>query len=407
MERNEPMQEDEFVVAVQGYADPNFERVVDAFAAGIEDPHHSGAALSVWYEGAEVVSVHAGTAHSAEAESWDDDTLAVLFSASKGLTAIVFAQLESAGEVDLNAPIELVWPEFGAHGKGTVSIADVLAHRGGVSAPRDDLPLDLVLDSQAFAEYLAQQKPLWEPGSGHAYHAITYGTIAQELIRRITGHELGELFNIRVAAPLGADATLHATAEDVKRTAHIITTTAWQTAVTGGNPEDDAWMGRALSLGKAFPRALVSGDEGFNDPRVLMAGVAGAGGVGTASALGKIWSATVTETDGVRLLNDEAVKHLRRERSAGPWVFDPKPPYHRWGAGVQLSSAITPWFSPDSFGHDGAGGQSGIADPGLGVALGYVTNRMDVEDRVLPLVAEILRSIKHRPAHNEPQQRLS
>lgn len=388
------MHEYKDVVAVYGRVEPGFEGVVDVFTASIKDSHQSGAALSVWYHGVEVVSVHAGTAHSRAAQKWDDSTLAVLFSASKGLTAIVFAQLEAAGAVNLDAPIGDFWPEFAAHGKGAISIADVLAHRGGVSAPRDDLPLDMVLDYRTFAAYLAKQEPLWKPGSGHAYHAITYGTIAQELVRRITGSELEEVFQAQVATPLEADCTLHATEIKVGRTAHIITTTAWQNSVTGGTPHDDAWIGRSLSAGIAFPRALVSGDEGFNDPRVLLAGVAGAGGIGTASALGKIWSATVTDTDGVRLLDDKAVDRLCRERSSGPWVFDPKPPYGRWGAGVQLSSAVTPWFSTNSFGHNGAGGQSGIADPSLGVALGYVTNRMDVEDNVQPIVTEILSCIR-------------
>jgi CubicO group peptidase (beta-lactamase class C family) len=380
-------------VVVEGRADTGLESVVDVFAAGIHDPERSGAALSIWHQGREVIAVRGGSARSRVSDGWSDDTLAVIFSASKGLTALVFAQLEAEGLLDLDAPIASVWPEFGAHGKGHTSIADVLAHRGGVSAPRDDLPLDVVLDSRAFAGYLAEEEPLWEPGTGHAYHAITFGTIAQELIRRVTGHELGEEFAQRIALPLRADATLHPTEAEVARVAHIITTPHWASAITNGTAEDDAWIGRALSAGTAFPRALVDGDAGFNDPRVLLAGVAGAGGLSTASALGKIWSATVTETEGQRVIDDAAVWRLKRERSAGPWVFDPRPPYHRWGAGVQLASNVTPWFSSESFGHDGAGGQSGIADLHHQIALGYVTNRMDVSDRVDPIIREFLRAI--------------
>lgn len=374
-------------VQVYGEVAAGFEPVVAAFREGVDAPETTGAALSVWHDGREVVNLWAGTADARSGRPWAADTTNVLFSCSKGLASIVIARLMTAELLDLDAPLADYWPEFGSHGKDTISVADVLAHRGGLSAPREDLTHDQVLDSRWLADLLAAQRPLWEPGSGHSYHAITFGTLVQELVRRVTGRELDEVFAAEIAGPLGADVSLKAGDAQLERISRLQTDTDYDTAVSGGSPSDEEWIARGSTLGSAFPRGLVLGDAGFNDHRVLRAGVAGAGGVGTASGLARIWSATVTPTRGVSLLSAAAVSRMVHELSAGPWVFDPGPPYQRWGTGVQLSSAVTPWLSLDSFGHDGAGGQSGFADPHYRVGLGYVTNQMSRTDRVAPVVA--------------------
>lgn len=385
------MNADDGAVEVHGEVAAGFEPVVAAFQAGIVEPRTTGAAMSVWRGGREVVNVWAGTADARSGSAWAADTTGVLFSCSKGLASIVIGRLAAAGRINLDAPLAALWPEFGVHGKAAISIADVLAHRAGLSAPREDLTLAEVLDSRFFASFLAAQRPLWEPGSGHSYHALTFGALVQEIVRRATGRELNEIFADEVAGPLHADVSLKPGDNELDRIAWLVTDTEWGSAVSPANPSDDEWIARGSTLGSAFPRGLVRGDQGFNDHRVLRAGVAGAGGVGTASGLAKIWSATVVLTEGISLLDESTVKRLVQERSAGPWVFDPKPPYQRWGTGVQLSSAVTPWLTPGSFGHDGAGGQCGVADPHYGVGFGYVTNRMNATDRVAPVLAALAR----------------
>ena len=379
------MQATDIAEDVQGDVAPGFENVVEEFRRGIQNPSNSGAALSIWHQGLEVVSIWCGMADTRTRRPWASDTLNVLFSGSKGLSTLVLALLEEAGRLDLNQPIADVWPEFAAHGKGTVSTGDVLAHRAGVSAPMEDLPLDTVLDSRGMAERIAGQKPLWEPGTGHAYHAITWGMIAEEIVRRVTGRELYALFAEEIAAPLKADVTLKAEPEDPARVSYLTTSDAWAAMSLPQTPAG-TWAERALTLGGAFPLPLVRGDEGLNDPRVQKAGMAGVGGLGTASGLGRIWSSTVAPTLGTRILKNETVQALRQPRSEGPWVFDLGLPTHRWGIGVQLSSEVTPWLSKDSFGHDGAGGMCGMADPNYQVGLGYVRNRMDSVDAVAPII---------------------
>ena len=377
-----------------GFAHPGWGSVADVFRDSLVDPTSSGAALSVWHQGAEVVNLWNGTADERRQRPWTASTLGVLFSATKGLAAILMMRLDESGRLDLEAPIRTLWPEFDAHNKGDVAVADVLAHRAGVSAPVDDLTLADVLDAPGWAGRIAAQKPLWSPGSAHAYHALTWGAIVHELVLRATGREFHELFEEEIAAPLDADVTLRAGQAEIDRVAHLTTTPAWDVSTAPDAEGAHTMLTRALSLGGAFPSGLVHGEEGFNDPRVLRAGLLAAGGLGTASALARIWSATICSTQGVRLLTDDSVARLTVPRSEGPWAFASAPPYHRWGAGVQLSSEVAPWLSPGSFGHDGAGGQLGIADPGSGVAIGYVRNRMDVVDATAPIVAAIKRVVE-------------
>jgi CubicO group peptidase (beta-lactamase class C family) len=365
--------------------------VRDAFEAGVTHPHRSGAALSIWHQGEEVVSVWTGTADERTNRQWSEDTLNVLFSASKGLSSLVLAWLAEGGRIDFDRPISEVWPEFAAHGKGDISIGDVLAHRAGVSAFPNNLSLEQVLDGNAMALRIATQEPLWTPGTGHAYHSLTWGMIAQELVRRVAGRELFELFADEIASPLGADVTLKISSKDLPRVAHLTTSPAWAGITMPSTPEG-SMVERASTMGGAFPLSLVRGDQGFNDPRVQQAGLAAAGGIGTASGVARIWSATVAPTLGIKLLSQATIDNLRRPRSEGPWVFDLGLPTQRWGAGVELTSDVARWLSEDSFGHSGAGGMCGMADPNLGIGFGYVRNRMEVTNAVDPIM-DALRTI--------------
>lgn len=369
---------------VDGHADPGYADVVRAFADGVREPSRSGAALSIWRDGDEVVDVRTGTADERDGRPWNASTRSVIFSATKGMSALVIGTLVEADIVDLDAPLAQLWPEFGAHGKDRVSTGDALAHRAGVSAPDIDLTLDDVRDHAGWAARIAAQRPMWRPGAGHAYHAVTYGVLADEIVRRATGRELREIFAHDIAQPLGAEITLAPDRATAESAARLVTSPLWASAV----PADPRIL-RALTLGSAMPPTLVDGDEGFNDPEVRMLGLSAAGGIGTASALARIWSAAITPTRGVRLISDDTRARLVRPRSEGPWVMDVPGPHQRWGAGVELTSGAAPMLSPYSFGHGGAGGQAAFGDPETGVAIGYLRNRLDLEDPMPPLLAAV------------------
>jgi CubicO group peptidase (beta-lactamase class C family) len=333
------------------------------------------------------VNIWTGVADERDARRWEASTRSVIFSATKGMSALVVGWLVQRGMLDLDAPVASLWPEFGAHGKDRLTIGDALAHRAGLSAPDADLTLGEVRDRTRWAARVASQVPLWQPGSGHAYHAVTYGLLAEQIVRRASGRELHELFATEIAAPLGAEVTLFPDSRIADAAAWLIASPAWAEATV-----PDPLVARAVTLGSAMPVTLIDGADGFNSREVRTLGLAGAGGIGTASGLARIWSAAITETRGVRLLDDATLAKLTRARSEGRWVLEMPGPYQRWGAGVELSSDAAPMLSPRSFGHGGAGGQAAFADPESGTAVAYVRNRLDFEDPMPPLLAAVARA---------------
>lgn len=373
-------------VAVQGDVASGFEPVAAAFAAGFDGHPAMGAALAVRHEGETVVDLWGGVADERTGAPWHDDTLGVIFSCTKGLTSILAARLVQEGRLDYGARVADYWPEFAAEGKGDVRVSELLAHRAGLSAPRVDLTTAGLGDGEAVAATLAAQAPLWTPGTGYAYHPITHGWLIGEVIRRITGMSVGQYFSHVVAGPLAADAWIGLPSSLDHRVAHLQVgaTLAALTAdlAAARTPGVVDWPGRAMTLGGALPPELAGPGTGWNDPAVRAAEIAGAGGIATARALAAIWSATIVETDGVRLLDDDVLAAATVPQSEGAPVFPTPGPWPRWGMGFQLDSEPRRYLTPRGFGHDGAGGQSAFADPGAGVGFAFVTNQMEAGDDV-------------------------
>lgn len=369
---------------IDGTVAPGFEPVRDAFAAAFDGRPHMGAALAVLHEGRPVVDLWGGLKDARTGEAWAADTLTVLFSCTKGLTSILAARLVQEGRLEYDAPVAEYWPEFAAAGKADVRVGQLLSHRSGLSAPRVPLSADDVLDWDLVVGRLAAQEPLWEPGTGYAYHAITHGWLVGEVIRRITGRSYAEQLAEVVTGPLGVDAYVGLPAAERERVAHVrvgpalAEVAARVEAVQASGTVD--WSIQAMTLGGAFPAALVSETGGFNDPAIRAAQIPGAGGIGSARALATIWSATVVETNGVRLLEPPVVERATREQSSGEPVWPLPGPYTRWGLGFQIDSQNRRYLTPAGFGHDGAGGQSAFADPELGVGFAFLTSEMEARD---------------------------
>jgi CubicO group peptidase (beta-lactamase class C family) len=368
---------------IDGVVTPGFERVADAFAAAFDDAPMMGAALAVRHGGASVVDLWGGMADARTGSRWTADTATVVFSCTKGLVAILAADLVRTGELDYDAPVARYWPEFARAGKGGVLVRDLLSHRAGLSAPREDLSADDLLDWGTVTALLAAQEPIWPPGTGYAYHAITYGWLIGEVIRRVTGESVGEFFARTVARPLDVDAWIGLPERERGRVAHLRVGPSLREltlAQERAAPVGVDWNLRAMTLGSALPRELVDETSGFNDPGLHAAEVPGAGGIATARALAKIWSATVTETDGIRLLDDVTLATAVTVASEGSPLFDVPPPWSRWGMGFQLDSEARRYLTPRSFGHDGAGGQVAFADPDQEIGFAFVTNQMEAID---------------------------
>lgn len=380
---------------IHGMTAPGYEPVRQAFTATFAGRPRMGAALTVRRHGDVVADLWGGLADHRSGRPWREDTTSVIFSCTKGLMAVLAARFAERGELDYLEPVASYWPEFAQRGKEKILVRDVLAHRSGLSALRRPLSPPDVLNWETVTTALAEQAVLWEPGTGYAYHALTHGWLVGEVLRRISGRPVSELFAEELARPLGADAWIGSPRSQDHRVAHLWAGDSLTAHVAGQRaartPGVPDWPDLAMTLGGAFPSELVSPDEGFNSPRVRAAEIPGAGGVATARALAAFWSAAVTETEGVRLLSERILRQALAVQTEGEPVFPAPPPWPRWGMGFQLDSGARRYLTPDGFGHDGAGGQVAFAEPGLKIGFAFLTNQMEAEDDRATTVVDALR----------------
>lgn len=386
---------------IAGHVAPEFRPVADAFAQAFAGRPAMGAALAIRYKGELVLSQWGGLADPRSGATWERDTPTVVFSCTKGLMALLMAQLVEAGRIDYDAPVAKYWPEYAIRGKADTLVRDMLAHRAGLSAPDTDWSFEDILDWDKTVTRLAAQAPLWPPGRHYAYHAITHGWLVGEIARRATGQSVGELFADKVAASLGAAAWIGRPSSAGAPVAHLTVGPSlarhWETELAKPAGAEPDWIVRAMTLGAALPPPLVTDEGGFNDPRLQAATVPGAGGIATAEALATIWSATVTTTEGVRLLAPETVARATRVVSEGAPFFAAPGPYARWGMGFQLDSEARRYLGSASFGHDGAGGQVAFADPDAELGFAFVTNWMEAgEDSRATAIVDALRRVLER-----------
>lgn len=369
---------------VHGSIDERFLPVRNAFQTAFQGRPQMGAALAVHFKGELVVDLWGGLADARSSAPWTRATSTVVFSCTKGIMSILVARLVESGRLDYDMPLTDLWPEFGAHGKAGVTIGDSLSHRAGVSAPRRPVDLEEALDWATMTRLIAEQEPLWEPGSGYGYHALTHGWLSGEIIRRVTGRSPGEYLADTLADPLAADLRLGVPADQQAGIAHLEAAESLSESVraqqAARRPGREDWPGVALTLGQAFPQELVGPDAGFNRADVRAAEWPGAGAVATARGLSAAWSSVVHDTAATRRLDPTVLKRATEVRSEGAPVFPAPAPWPRWGAGFQLDSGSRRYISADGFGHDGAGGQVAFAEPVLDLSVAFLTNWMEAGD---------------------------
>ena len=193
------------MVNIDGEVAAGFEAVREAFEANFEQHGERGAAFCMYRHGENVVDLWGGVANADTGETWDRDTLQLVFSTTKGATALCALRLVERGELDLDAPVAEYWPEFKAEGKEHIPVRWLLSHRSGLPIVDAKLTPSEALAWQPIVNALAAQRPVWEPGTAHGYHALTYGWLVGEVVRRVDGRSLGRFFADEVTAPLGLD----------------------------------------------------------------------------------------------------------------------------------------------------------------------------------------------------------
>ncbi|HEV7205055.1 MAG TPA: serine hydrolase domain-containing protein [Jatrophihabitans sp.] len=358
-----------------------FGAVADAFRRTLADPGEDAAAVAVVHQGRKVVDLVAGT-DVVHRRPMPVDGLMMVASCSKGITATVLALLVEQGDLDPEERVAAYWPEFAAAGKGDVTVAMVASHTAGLPYP----PLGTGLRGldlhrgPAVTRALAGATPLWPPGTAMAYHPVTYGTLLDEIVRRATGRSVARHVRERIAEPLGVDMWMGLPENLVPR----VVPGHWEDT-SPMEPDDDATPepGSYAAQRQAFLRENPPMDPDFSDADEVREHYAAErpaiGAITDARALATMYSALLEPVDGTRLIDDETLALVTRPRTdevetlvesgtAGPDI--------RFGLGYQLASPGMPGFGPTTFGHTGAGGRLGIADPEHRVGFGYVCSLM-------------------------------
>lgn len=395
-----------------------FEKARVVFEQGADDLGRGGGAFCAYVDGTKVVDLWAGEAR--EGRPWDRDTTAVLMSATKGMCTLCAQILHDRGLLDLDAPVVRYWPEFAQNGKERVTVRQVLSHTSGVvtiTPHEDELAWDGGGwdDQETIATWLAEAAPAWEPGSRVGYHAMTYGWLVAELARRIDGRSVGTFFREEVAEPVGVDVRIGTPGAEQHRVARVIQDPPEERrrqleAVLQSLPAEtrdelmklmDGISDPASVSGRAF---LVGTKGGILDvlpefmatPKVLAAEIGSSNGTGTAEGVARMYAVLACggELDGVRLVSPASIDAFAERQAEGTDAV--MGTAAAWAVGYMANIPPRPGmplrFGPSerAFGHPGAGGQLGIADPTRRVSLGFVRSHLSTVPLFGPQLVQAL-----------------
>jgi CubicO group peptidase (beta-lactamase class C family) len=368
---------------IHGDVSTGFEAVREAFAQNFSDRNELGGACCVYLDGEKVVDLWGGIRDKATGAPWEADTMVLVFSATKGLAAMVMALAHSCDLLDYDERVDAYWPEFAQNRKGAITVRQLLAHQAGLFAFDERVDKSVIADLDRLAGIMARQKPEWEPGQRQAYHAISLGFYEGELLRRIDPQHrtLGQFLDDEIARPLGADIYIRlpedipnsklATIDKAKTSQLLFGGLPFRLLLTSMNPRSPIF--RALL--KPNPGPWVPLDDEHVYARNLE--VPSGGGVGSARGIARAYSAFATGGHELGLRRETL------EALMAPAV----PPVHgfrdeglksevRFSLGFFKPTPHQPFGRPGAFGSPGAGGSFGFADPERGIAYAYVTNRM-------------------------------
>lgn len=362
---------------IHGLHDDRFAAVREVFAQHFADGLEVGAAVAVTVGGVAVVDLWGGVADPETGRAWERDTLVNVFSTTKAMTALCALRLVERGELDLDRPVAFYWPEFAAAGKSELPVRWLLSHRSGLAAVRDPLPGEALFDWKAMTSALAAETPWWPAGTAHGYHAVTFGWLVGEVVRRVSGKSLGQFFADEIAGPCGLDFHIGVSeAEDPR----IATMGSLPMEEVAGEPS----LGAAILndfesvTAKAFVNPASLMDPGTVNSRDWRgAEIPGANGHSDARSLARLYGGLATDgTVEGRSVIDNATRDLATQvESDGQDLVLQVPT--RFGLGFMLHHPGLPLGPHEgAFGHPGAGGSLGFADPVSGVGFGYVMNRM-------------------------------
>ena len=365
-----------------GWCDPALVSVLNAFVNNFNARGELGAGLAIYRQGTCLVDLVGGFSDKERQNPWQKDTVCVVHSCTKAATALCLHHLIDQGDVQLNDPVARFWPEYGQSGKRSTTLAMLLNHTSGIPALRAPLPEQAFLDWPYMTRVIAEAAPFWEPGTQHGYQMTTFGWLIGEVVRRVSGQSLGQYFKTHLAEPLGADFWIGLPEEEHHRVAKLA-----------------RYRPQKGLASAAFTRRLMADPEGipalayFNtgkfraDAAASYSAEFGAGGgIGSAQSLARLYGPLANGgcSGGQQLLSERQVSLMADTSIKGGEDRTLIMPTHfSLGFMKSMDNFERPGGAMESlvlgssaFGHAGAGGSLGFADPGLGLSLGYVMNQM-------------------------------
>jgi len=379
---------------IKGYCDPKFQNVYDTFANAITSGFETGAALAIEHQGKIIINLWGGYQDKEKTKLWEEDTLVNVFSVTKGVTATCISRLIDQGKLDPSKSVGNYWPEYACNGKENTKVSDLLCHRAAMFGFKDGIPSGSFQDWKKFTKQLQMQVPYRKPGISQGYHALTFGWLAGELIRRIDGRTVGTYFKEEIADPLNIDFHIGLPESEFVRCADMLMLPMENIKLPGEFLKflPNFFLPQKL---QNFKAALLSGDfmEAFqtreedddnyvNSLDWRVAEIPSANGHGTAKSLATLYGilSNGCSRDGISIMSESSLQNAIRPHSSGPDSVLFGAPI-KFGLGYELAQGIakmgniSPTLNNKMFGHAGVGGAVAFGDPDKGIGYGFICNQ--------------------------------
>jgi len=379
---------------IKGYCDPKFQNVYDTFANAITSGFETGAALAIEHQGKIIINLWGGYQDKEKTKLWEEDTLVNVFSVTKGVTATCISRLIDQGKLDPSKSVGNYWPEYACNGKENTKVSDLLCHRAAMFGFKEGIPSGSFQDWKKFTKQLQMQVPYRKPGISQGYHALTFGWLAGELIRRVDGRTVGTYFKEEIADPLNIDFHIGLPESEFVRCADMLMLPMENIKLPGEFLKflPNFFLPQKL---QNFKAALLSGDfmEAFqtreedddnyvNSLDWRVAEIPSANGHGTAKSLATLYGilSNGCSRDGISIMSESSLQNAIRPHSSGPDSVLFGAPI-KFGLGYELAQGIakmgniSPTLNNKMFGHAGVGGAVAFGDPDKGIGYGFICNQ--------------------------------
>ena len=350
---------------IQGNCDHKFTEVKELFESLHSSGREVGSSFAVYKDGKAIVDIWGGYTDKQKTKTWEQDSLATVWSTTKGVAAITCALAVEKGLLDYEKKVSHFWPEFGCNGKEDITVEMLLSHQAGICGSATNEVQDYY-NQKTMAEELAAMKPIWKPGTASGYHSMTYGWLTSELIIRVTGKTLGAFYADEIGKPNEIDFFIGLPESEEKRVVEMVPFPKEE-----NQSEEPAEINDAKRAVRRGPNLINL--QNSRDWRA--AEIPSANGQGCASGLAKLYSLVVSNDPSLKILNEETITKMTKERITNrDLVLDV---VTRWGAGfiMNMHKVI---YGPVklSFGHSGWGGSCAFGDPENNIGVSYVMNQM-------------------------------